>query len=79
MTEREIREVRKQWDRAYDRLSSVRESRRHMALVEASLVAECERLAEVIAEHDHAVIMTVVEPQGERPIKIGEAVRRERK
>ena len=63
MTEREIREVREQWDLAFDRVSSVRESRRHMALVEASLVAECERLAQIIAEHDHAPIMTVVEPQ----------------
>jgi hypothetical protein len=80
MTEREIREVREQWDEAYERLSFAQSAIEHFRRLEASLVAECERLAKVIAEHDHAPIMTVVEPQeAKRPIKIGEAVRREQR
>ena len=63
MTEQEIRRVRERWDLAYDRLMNVRLAQSCMEDVEKSLSAECERLAEIIAEHDHAPIMTVVEPQ----------------
>lgn len=51
MTEQEIREMREQL--AIENLKQL----------EASLVAECERLAKIIAEHEYTRIMTVVEPQ----------------
>ena len=63
MTEQEIRQVREQWDRAHSRWSAVCDAIGVMRKVADDLSAECERLAEIIAEHDHAPIMTVVEPQ----------------
>ena len=58
MTEREIREVREQWDRAHSRWSAVCDAIGVMRKVADDLSAECERLAEIIAEHDDAPIMT---------------------
>ena len=63
MTEREIREVREQWDKAHSRWSAACNAIAVMRSVADDLSAECERLAEIIAEHDHAPIVTVVEPQ----------------
>ena len=77
MTEREIREVREQWDKAHSRWSAVCDALGVMRKVADDLSAECERLAEIIAEHDHAPIM-VVEPMAvaeaaqEQPIVITE-------
>ena len=78
VTEREIREVREQWDRAHSRWSAACDAIAVMRKLADDLSAECERLAEIIAEHDHAPIMTVVEPIAaaeavrERPIVITE-------
>ena len=58
MTEREIREVREQWDRAYSRWSAVCDAIGVMRKVADDLSAECERLAELIAEHDNTPIVT---------------------
>ena len=59
MTEQEIRQVRDRWDKAYDMLLDVRQSMIAARRVEKSLEEECERLAEIIAEHDHAPIVAV--------------------
>ena len=64
MTEREIREVREQWDRAHSRWSSVCRVLEEMREVEYDLRRECERLAELIAEHDDTEI-TITEDDGE--------------
>ena len=69
MTEREIREVREQWDRAHSRWQAAKYCVSLMQAMADDLSAECERLAEIIAEHDHAPIMVV------EPIAAGEAVR----
>ncbi len=75
MTEREIRQVREQWDKSHSRWSAACDAIAVMRKVADELSAECERLAELIAEHDDTPIMTVVEPQeGKRLIKIGEEV-----
>ena len=58
MTEREIREVREQWDRAHSRWSAVCDAIAVMRKVADDLSAECERLAELIAEYDDTPIMT---------------------
>ena len=64
MTEREIRRVRDRWDKAYDMLGDVRRSMIAARRVEKSLEEECERLAELIAEHDDTEI-TITEDDGE--------------
>ena len=64
MTEREIREVREQWDRAHERLKEVRRAIASMWLVKNSLSAECERLAELIAEHDNTPIVITEDDGG---------------
>ena len=80
MTEQEIREVREQWYRAHSRWQEAKYCVSLMQAMADDLSTECERLAKIIAEHDHAPIMTVVEPQAaKKTIKIGEAVRRERR
>ena len=58
MTEREIREVREQWDRAHSRWQAAKYCVSLMQAMADDLSAECERLAEIIAEHDDAPIMT---------------------
>jgi hypothetical protein len=65
MTEREIRQVREQWDKAHSRWSSVCRALEEMREVEFELLRrECERLAELIAEHDDTEI-TITEDDGE--------------
>lgn len=58
MTERQLRELREQWDRAHSRWSAVCDAIGVMRKVADDLSAECERLAELIAEHDDTPIMT---------------------
>ena len=58
MTEREIRQVREQWDRAHGQWSSVCRVIDEMRGLEYDLRLECERLAEIIAEYDNTPIMT---------------------
>ena len=58
MTEREIREVRERWDEAHSRWSCVARVIDEMRGLEYELRRECERLAEIIAEHDNTPIMT---------------------
>ena len=64
MTEREIRKVREQWDRAHSRWNSVCCALADLREVEYDLRLECERLAEIIAEHDDTEI-TITEDDGE--------------
>ena len=64
MTEREIRQVRERWDEAHERLKEVRRAIASMWLVKNSLSAECERLAELIAEHDDTEII-ITDDDGE--------------
>lgn len=64
MTEQEIRRVRDRWDKAYDMLGDVRRSMIAARRVEKSLEEECERLAEIIAEHDVTEIV-ITEDDGE--------------
>ena len=64
MTEREIWRLREQWDRAHSRWSSVCRTLEEMREVEYDLRRECERLAELIAEHDDTEI-TITEDDGE--------------
>ena len=64
MTEREIREVRERWDEAHERLKEVRRAIASMWLVKNSLSAECERLAEIIAEHDNTPIVITEDDGG---------------
>jgi len=64
MTEREIWRLREQWDRAHGRWSSVCRALDEMREVEYELRRECERLAEIIAEHDDTPIM-ITEDDGE--------------
>ena len=69
MTEREIREVREQWDKAHSRWQAAKYCVSLMQAMADDLSAECERLAEIIAEHDNTPIMVV------EPIAAAEAVR----
>ena len=64
MTEREVWRLREQWDRAHSRWSSVCRVREEMRDVEYDLRLECERLAELIAEHDDTEIV-ITEDDGE--------------
>ena len=64
MTEREIREVREQWDRAHSRWSAVYDAIVVMRKVADDSLAECERLAEIIAEYDNTPIV-ITEDDGE--------------
>jgi hypothetical protein len=64
MTEREIRQVREQWDKAHSRWSLMCRVLEEMRDVEYDLRLECERLAELIAEHDDTEIV-ITEDDGE--------------
>ena len=64
MTERQLHQLREQWDMAHRRWSSVRGVLEEMREVEYELRLECERLAELIAEHDDTEI-TITEDDGE--------------
>ena len=64
MTEREIWRLREQWDKAHGRWSSVCRALEEMREVEYDLRRECERLAELIAEHDDTPIV-ITEDDGE--------------
>ena len=64
MTEREIREVRERWDRAHSRWQAAKYCVSLMQAMTDDLSAECERLAELIAEHDDTEI-TITEDNGE--------------
>jgi hypothetical protein len=64
MTDREIRQVREQWDKAHSRWSLVCRALEEMREVEYELRRECERLAELIAEHDDTEIV-ITEDDGE--------------
>ena len=64
MTEREVRGLREQWDKAHSRWSAVCDAIGVMRKVADDLSAECERLAELIAEHDDAQIV-ITEDDGE--------------
>ena len=64
MTEREIWRLREQWDKAHSRWSSVRRALEEMREVEFELRCECERLAELIAEHDDTEIV-ITEDDGD--------------
>lgn len=63
MTEQEIRRVREQWDEAHSRWSLVCRALEEMREVEYELRRECERLAELIAEHDNTPIV-IIEDDG---------------
>jgi hypothetical protein len=65
VTEQEIRRVREQWDRAHSRWRSVCRALEEMREVEYDLRRECERLAEIIAEHDDTPIV-ITEDDGEK-------------
>ena len=64
MTEWEIWRLREQWDKAHSRWNSVCRALEEMREVEYELRRECERLAELIAEHDDTEI-TITEDDGE--------------
>ena len=64
MTEREIRELRKQWDKAHIRWSAACDAIAVMRKLADDLSAECERLAELIAEHDNTPIV-ITEDDGD--------------
>ena len=64
MTEREIRQVREQWDKAHSRWSLMCRVLEEIRDVEYDLRLECERLAELIAEHDDTEIV-ITEDDGE--------------
>ena len=64
MTEREIREVRERWDRAHSRWVAVCGAYAVMRKVADDLSAECERLAEIIAEHDQTPIVITEDDGG---------------
>ena len=64
MTERQLHQLREQWDKAHSRWSSVCRALEEMREVEFELRRECERLAELIAEHDDTEI-TITEDDGE--------------
>lgn len=64
MTEQEIRQVRERWDRAHGRWRSICRVLREMREVEYDLRLECERLAELIDEHDDTEIV-ITEDDGE--------------
>ena len=64
MTEREIREVRERWDRVHSRWQAAKYCVSLMQAMADDLSAECERLAELIAEHDDTEI-TITEDDGD--------------
>ena len=64
MTEQEMQKVREQWDKAHSRWSSVCRTLEEMREVEYDLRLECERLAELIAEHDDTEIV-ITEDDGD--------------
>ena len=64
MTEREIWRLREQWDKAHSRWSLICRVLEEMREAEYDLRRECERLAELIAEHDDTEI-TITEDDGE--------------
>ena len=64
MTEREIREVREQWDTTHYDVQGVRATIKDLQRLEAGLVEKCERLAEIIAEHDRTPIV-ITEDDGD--------------
>ena len=64
MTEREIWRLREQWDKAHGRWSSICRVLEEMREIEYELRRECERLAELIAEHDDTEIV-ITEDDGE--------------
>ena len=64
MTERQLHELRDQWDKAHNRWSQVCDAIVAMRKVADELSAECERLAELIAEHDDTEIV-ITEDDGE--------------
>lgn len=64
MTEREIRQVREQWNKAHSTWSLMCRVLEEMRDVEYDLRLECERLAELIAEHDDTEIV-ITEDDGE--------------
>ncbi len=64
MTERQLHQLREQWDKAHSRWSSVCRALEEMREVEYELRRECERLAEIIAEHDHTPIVIIEDDGG---------------
>ena len=68
MTEREIRQMWEQWDRAHSQWSSVCRALEEMREVEYELRRECERLAELIAEYDDTPIMTTDTAAAANPV-----------
>ena len=64
MTERQLRELREHWDKAYSRWSAVCDAIGVMRKVADDLSAECERIAELIAEHDDTEII-ITDDDGE--------------
>lgn len=64
MTEREIREVREQWDEAHYAVQGVRATIKDLQQLEAGLLEKCKRLAEIIAEHDNTPIMIIEDDGG---------------
>ena len=70
VTERELHEACERLDKTHKRVEGVRAIMKDLQLLEASLVAESERLAEIIAEHVYTRFMTADRQK---------AVRRERK
>ena len=68
MTEREIREVREQWDRAHSRWQAAQYCVSLMQAMTDDLSSECERLAELIAEHDNTPIMTTDAAEAHRVV-----------
>ena len=64
MTEREIREVRERWDRAHSRWQAAKYCLSLMQTITYELRRECERLAELIAEHDDTEIVITEDDGG---------------
>ena len=64
MTERQLHQLREQWDKAHSRWSSICRVLEEMREVEYELRLECERLAELIAEHDDTEIVTTDMSEG---------------
>ena len=64
MTESQLHKLRDQWDKAHNGWSAICRAMEEMRAVEYELRVECERLAELIAEHDDTEIV-ITDDDGE--------------
>ena len=64
MTERQLRELREQWDKAHSRWQAAKYCLSIMQTMTEEMHDECKRLAELIAEHDDTEIV-ITEDDGD--------------